>query len=250
MQREPHADSSGPHVGNTRHSAPNGRRAAETNGRARPSAGKTRVCREFQTCGDPPTAPGAPGPHREDTRSPDPAADLGFPQSLRGWQEIHIPIARRARVGLALHGAFRQLHMNGREGAGAFCRWAGPFTENERCAIVPGHASQSGAGTKTLSFLPTGGKSPLPARSAAPSKCSYRDWPRVGLGEIGTVICCHPPYICCSADAAHHLAVLIAIRRREPYLPLRLTSSSRSSRSDWRSSSCSTSCSRIVITRL
>jgi len=36
-------------------------------------------------------------------------------------------------------------------------------------------------------------QSPLPARSAAPSKCSYRDWPRVGLGEIGTVICCHPP---------------------------------------------------------
>jgi len=97
------------------------------------------------------------------------------------------------------------------------CRWAGPFTANERCTLDPVHASQSGAGTKTLrfrrtaeadsrrlpagcapgrgtsSFLPSGGKSPLPARSAAPSKCSHCDWPRVGLGEIGTVICCHPP---------------------------------------------------------
>jgi len=38
-------------------------------------------------------------------------------------------------------------------------------------------------------------QSPPPARSAAPSTCSYRDWPRVGLGEIGTVICCHPPKV-------------------------------------------------------
>jgi len=63
--------------------------------------------------------------------------------------------------------------MNLREGAGAFCRCAGPFGDNgdnARCMLDPVHASQSGAGTKTLSFLPTGGKPPLPTRLAASSK--------------------------------------------------------------------------------
>jgi len=50
------------------------------------------------------------------------------------------------------------------------CRWAGPFAERERCTLDPVHSSQSGAGTKTLSFLPTGGKSPPPTRATARSK--------------------------------------------------------------------------------